>query len=130
MSDITVATSFDPEFIRANTSTSVSMNLVLSSASDSHYWCECDIEVEQPLSLAPHKELSKGRQRVGIIKPNASVSKRVNIYSDYTNFQNNYIIKIIAYMYGEDGAISDRIETSTELPCKPIEVPSAQSPQP
>ncbi len=128
MSDITIAASFDPATIKAHTSTSVLMNLVLKSSASSYYWCECDIEVEQPLSLAPHKELTKGRQRIGIIKPSASVSKRVNIYSDYTNFQSSYLVKITAYMYGEDGTISDRIEMSAQLLCEQADMQGGAGP--
>lgn len=119
MSNIKISTTFNPTIIKANTMSEVSMNLIIkSSDEDTIYWCESDIEIEEPLSLAPHKRLSKGRRRIGIIRSHSEISQKVNIYSDSTNFPNGYNIKIITYVYGVDGTIVERIETPTTLTCE------------
>ncbi len=119
MPNVEININFDPEIIKKYTTSEISMNIELKLLDEEYnYWCESDIEIEEPLSLAPHKRLSKGRRRIGIIKRNFKRSQKVNIYSDSTNFPNNYALKLVTYVYGEDGVIVDRIETSTELVCK------------
>ncbi len=118
MGNIEVRVRLEPPSIRPNIDREVAMSIELESKSESEpYWCECDVEVEPPLSLAPHKDLESGRKRLGIIKPKSGLSQRINIYADITSFPNNYTIKLITYVYDADGAISERLETLSELRC-------------
>lgn len=119
MSNITISTNFNPKTIKANTTSEISMDIMIKLMDEKNsYWCESDIEIEEPLSLAPHKRLSKGRRRMGIIKSGSDISQKINIYSDSTNFPNEYNLKVITYVYGEDGTIVERIETPTTLSCE------------
>lgn len=89
-----------------------------SSDAAASYWCECDVSVKPPLSLAHDKELNTGRTKVGIVRPNSSLSKRVRLFILPNNFPDDYQVSITAYVYGEDGAISERIEKMEHLPCR------------
>lgn len=112
-------TRFEPEVLKANKKNEATMYLtVTSDGNQQHYWCECDINVNHPLSLAPDKELGLGRTRVGILRPNKRIEKQVKVYTRPNNFPDNYSVKITVYLYDEDGAIAQRFEQNEIIKCE------------
>jgi hypothetical protein len=102
--------------MRPNQTDEVSLNIKTSIPdNEGPYWCECDIEVEAPISLAMDRELSYGRRRIGILMPGKAIDQRVNLYTKKVSVQGNYKIKLIMYLYGESGAISKRTEKTEEI---------------
>jgi hypothetical protein len=91
------------------------MTISISSGNAQPHWCECDIEVKAPVSLAPDKELPFGRTRVGIVSAAHPISKPVKIYTDHAVVDGDYRIGITAYLYDEDGAISVRKEVAESI---------------
>lgn len=76
------------------------------------------MNVKPPLSLAHDKELNTGRTKVGIVKPNGSLDKRIRLFPRPNNFPDDYPVSVTAYIYDGDGAIAERMETNGTLPCK------------
>lgn len=114
-----VETRFEPESLKANRKNEATMYLTISSTDNGKaYWCECDINVNPPLSLAHDKELNLGRTRIGILKPMNRLEKQIRLFTRPNNFPDNYPINITAYLYDEDGAISERIEHSEPIKCE------------
>lgn len=114
-----IETRFDPETLRANKKNEATMYLSVSPSDGAkEYWCECDIIVNPPLSLAYDKELNIGRTRVGILKPNKKLEKQVKLYTRPNNYPDNYPVMITLYLYDEDGAIAERLERSEPVRCE------------
>lgn len=109
---------FDPEKLKAYAKNEASMDIVLTSASDQHYWCECEVFVKAPLSLANDKELSGAKLRIGILRPRGTKEKKIKLYTRPNNFPDPYNVNIVAYLYDEDGAIAERIEQNTDIMCE------------
>ena len=115
---VDVAAKFEPEVLKANKRNEATMHLSLKNVDESKtFWCECDIKVNPPLSLAYDKELNIGHARVGILKPNRSMIKQIKLYTRPNNFPDNYALNITAYVYDEDGAIAERIEYNASIRC-------------
>ncbi|MGC8649224.1 MAG: hypothetical protein ACP5UN_03350 [Candidatus Micrarchaeia archaeon] len=109
---------FNPSVLKPFARNEVMLNITLKNNSNSIlYWGECDINVQPPLSLASDIDLNAGRMRIGILKPNHSISKPARIYTRLNNYPDDYVFKIIAYFYDEDGAIVKRIEKNITIPC-------------
>lgn len=109
----------EPGTLKAYSKNEAYLVLSLKSADGTaSYWCECDVSVKPPLSLAHDKELNTGRTKVGIIKPNGEIAKRIRLFTMPNNFPDDYSLSITAYIYGEDGAIAERIEKNESVPCK------------
>jgi hypothetical protein len=85
---------------------------------DKILWCECEIHVEKPLSLAHDKELLLGKTRIGIIKPRGTISKQVKLFTLPNNYPAEYNYSIILYAYDEDGAIAERQEYKNLVKCE------------
>lgn len=112
-------TRFEPAVLKANKKNEATLHLtVISDGNSGNYWCECDISVMTPLSLAPDKELEAGRTRVGILRPNKKIEKQIKLYTRPNNFPDNYPVKITVYIYDEDGAIAERFEQSDIIKCE------------
>ena len=78
MAKVQVAVKFDPQTLKAYSRNEATMHLVFESVDSlKQYWCECEIAMKSPLSLAGDRELDAGRTRVGIVRPNESKSKQV-----------------------------------------------------
>lgn len=119
MPDAKVETRFDPVSLKANNRNEATMFLSVSATNGSKiYWCECDIIVSPPLSLAHDKELNIGRTRVGILKPDHKLEKQVKLYTRPNNFPDNYPVSITTYLYDEEGVIAERIEQSELIKCE------------
>ncbi|MCL4363369.1 hypothetical protein M1439_02895 [Candidatus Marsarchaeota archaeon] len=118
MSDLSVSAKFIPEKLKAYAKNDVTMVISLNNASKTnHYWCECDVNVKSPLSLAHDRELDTGRTRMGIAHPESKIEKHIKVYTRPNNFPDDYTIKITAYVYDQDGAISERIELPVKIEC-------------
>jgi hypothetical protein len=119
MPDANVETRFEPITLKANNRNEALMYILVSAKSPSKlYWCECDILVSPPLSLAHDKELNVGRSRVGILKPNGKIEKQIKLYTRPNNFPDSYPVKITTYLYDEDGAIVERLEQNENIKCE------------
>ena len=81
------------------------------------YWCECEINVKPPLSLSHDGGLDRGKTRIGIITPLSSRTKKVKIFAPPNNQSDSYHLGVIAYMYDEEGAISERLERREDVKC-------------
>ncbi|MEM0149357.1 MAG: hypothetical protein QXW10_00470 [Candidatus Micrarchaeaceae archaeon] len=118
MSIVEISAHTEPQELRAYMKNEALLSLTFESKDSSRIlWCESEIHVENPLSLAPDKELLVGKARVGIIKPNGKVSKQVKLYTRPNNFPDDYKYSIVLYAYDEDGAIAERIEYSNAIKC-------------
>ena len=119
MPNAKVETRFEPVSLKANNKNEAIMYISIQSADDSKiYWCECDITVRPPLSLAYDKELNMGHTRIGMIKPNGKIEKPIKLYTRPNNVPDDYPVSIVAYLYDEEGAIFERIEQSEKIKCE------------
>ena len=115
---VSISARFEPEVLKAYTKNEATLYLSLKNAEDKKtYWCECEISVKAPLSLAGDKELGIGRTRVGILAPRGGKEKQVKVYTSSNNFPDDYNVGIIAYVYDEDGAIAERVEQNNSIKC-------------
>ncbi len=118
MSIIKVEAKFEPAALRANRRNESVMNLSVSIEDNpKDYWCQCEILLNPPLSLAPDKELKAGRIMMGILRPGRKIVKPVKLYTRPNNFPDSYPIGITAYLYDEDGAIAERVELNESILC-------------
>lgn len=114
-----ISASFEPAALKAYSKNEPYLVISLKSADGAaSYWCECDVTVKPPLSLAHDKELNTGRTKVGIVKPTGTLSKRIRLFTMPNNFPDDYQVSITAYVYGEDGTIAERFEKKESVPCK------------
>ncbi|MGI0135175.1 MAG: hypothetical protein ACREBW_09490 [Candidatus Micrarchaeaceae archaeon] len=113
-----VSALFEPKELKASKKTDATMRLTFDNPdTEKGFWCECDIAVKSPLSLAPDKELGKGRAKVGIVMPGKSRGKQIKMYTTPNNTAGNYDIKMTVYVYDEDGAIAERFEKVESIRC-------------
>ena len=116
---VDIAAKFEPEALKANAKNEAYLVLTLSSSdNEKAYWCECDVNVKPPLSLAHDKELNGGRTKIGILKPGGTINKRIKLFTRPNNFPDDYSLTITAYVYDEDGVISERQEKRETVPCR------------
>lgn len=118
MAKVDIIASFEPKVLRANSRNEAFLILTFNNNHSATYWCECDINVKPPLSLAHDTELNTGRTKVGILKPNGTINKKIRIFTRPGNFPDEYPLSITAYIYDEDGAISERLEKMETVLCK------------
>lgn len=117
MSKVNLEVTFDPEKAKANSKNEITMALTLSAQEDRMLWCEVDILVKYPLSLAYDRELKAARSRLGLLMPGKTIEKKVKLYTMPNNPAGQYLVGVIAYAYGEDGVIEDRQQRKAELDC-------------
>ncbi len=116
---VEISLKFEPGELKAYAKTEVFLILTLKNTDGkATYWCECDVTVKPPLSLAHDKELNTGRSKVGILMPNGSLSKRIRLYTMPNNFPDDYQVAVTSFIYDADGAIAEREEKKDTLPCK------------
>jgi len=113
-----VTVKFDPQVLNAYKRNEATMHISFENVdSAKQYWCECEIAVKSPLSLAGDRELDAGRTRIGIVKPNESKNKQVKLYTRPSNFPDSYRVGITTYVYDDDGAIAERLEQTESIAC-------------
>ncbi len=118
MAKMQVTVKFDPQTLKSYKRNDVTMNLTLENVDESKlYWCECEIAVKSPLSLAIDCELDAGRARIGIVKPSEGKSKQIKLYTRPSNFPDSYKVGITTYVYEDDGTIAERLEQTESIVC-------------
>ncbi|EET89784.1 MAG: hypothetical protein M1559_02825 [Candidatus Marsarchaeota archaeon] len=109
----------EPEKLKAYRNNEINMSIAITSGDiKSSYWCECDVEVKPPLSLASDRELSTGRTRMGIIGPNGRIAKPIHVYTRPNNFPAEYELGVTAYIYDSEGTIAKRIDKKSTVICE------------
>ena len=109
----------EPAVLKAYARNEASMHIMLKNTDPvKTYWCECDVAVKAPLSLAHDKELGIGRSRIGILKPGGEREKELRLYTTPNNFPDEYTLTVTAYLYDEDGAIAERTEQAGSVKCE------------
>ncbi|MBI4399789.1 hypothetical protein HY570_03485 [Candidatus Micrarchaeota archaeon] len=98
----------------------VEMAVEIENLTSEASWAECDVIVPPSLSLAPDKELGKGRLRIGIINPKEIRTGKCKIYAGAKSYPDVYIVKLVAYGFGRDGAIVGREEKRVDLRCEAL----------
>jgi hypothetical protein len=118
MAKVEVTVKFDPQTLKSYSRNEIVMNIALENADESKlYWCECEIAVKSPLSLAIDRELDVGRTRMGIVKHDEGKSKQIKLYTRPSNFPDDYKVGITTYVYEDDGTIADRVEQTESIAC-------------
>lgn len=115
-----IKASFFPIRLIAFSKNNVEIEVTVNNNTEDIYWMECDIELPEALSLASDKKLLKGRSRVGIVGPNANVTKRVKIYGGESSYPDSYSIKLTAYGFDEEGKIKIHDSKTVKLRCEKI----------
>ena len=116
---VSISMRFEPAVLKAYARNEASVHIMLKNTDAAKtYWCECDILVKPPLSLAHDKELNIGRSRVGILKPGGERDKELRLYTSPNNFPDEYGLTVTAYVYDEDGAIAERTEQAGSIKCE------------
>ena len=108
---------FHPIRLGAYTRSEVELSIEIENTGESSCWTECDVFLPETLSLAPDRDLLKGRLRIGIIGSSEILTGKCKIYAGAKSYPEVYPIKITAYGFGKDGAIIQREEKKTELRC-------------
>ncbi len=118
MTNVDISVDFVPQKLKAYSRNEAFMNITVRNTNESQsYWCEGDVSLTSPLSLAHDSELNAGRTRIGIVKPGCSSTKQIKLYTRPNNFPDEYKISLVVYAYDEDGAISERIEKKVGIVC-------------
>ncbi|MCL5430277.1 MAG: hypothetical protein M1504_02245 [Candidatus Marsarchaeota archaeon] len=118
MAKVEINVEFVPGKLKAFTKNETQMTIVFKSADkDQTYWVECDVVVTPPLSLAYDSEMNMGRTRIGLLKPDSTLSKLVRLYTRPNNYPDDYKLNVVAYVYDEDGAIAERLERPVSIVC-------------
>ncbi|MEM0201839.1 MAG: hypothetical protein QXR73_01530 [Candidatus Micrarchaeaceae archaeon] len=114
-----ISVKFEPEKLKANARNESMLILVVENMDESKdYWCESEVSVKPPLSLAHDIELNMGKMRVGILKPKGKLEKKIRIYTRPNNFPDTYNVNITTYVYDEEGVIAERVESKGTIPCE------------
>ncbi len=115
---INITSRVEPPLLRAYSKNEALLHLSFENVDGSKLlWCESEVHVDKPLSLAPDKELSVGKTRIGILKPHSKIEKQVKLYTMPNNFPDDYKFTIVLYAYDEEGAIAERAEHSNTIRC-------------
>ncbi len=110
-----ISPSLHPIRLTAYMRTGVELTIEIENLTDSPAWTECDVILPDAVSLAPDRDLQKGRLRIGIINPKEVLTGKCKIYSSARTYPDSYPVKLIAYAFGRDGAIIGREERRTEV---------------
>lgn len=120
MAGLRVSSSFYPIRLNAYIRNEAELTIEIENTNDTASWTECDVIVPDALSLAPDRELTKGRLRIGIIGPKETRVGKCKVYAGARTYPDTYMIKLVAYGYGKDGAISTREEKKSYLRCEQL----------
>ena len=99
----------------------VEMEVTVLNKGSEPYWIESDIEIPDPISLAPDKHVTRGRARLGIVFPNRELSKRIKIYGGMGSYPDTYKIRMTFYGFDTRGVISIRADKKATLRCERLD---------
>jgi hypothetical protein len=122
MTSTIVSVNIEPSTLKAYSKNEAVLNITVTSQNDQVLWCESEISVNSPLSLSFDSELARGKVRVGIVEPNQTISKKINIYTRPNNFPDEYEVSLLFFIYDKDGAIFERIEQKVPVICQEAQV--------
>jgi len=114
---LSVSMKFYPMRMAAYTRNEVELEISVENKTGDYRWVECDVLLPEAISLAPDKTLTKGRVRIGIIKPGDFATKKMKVYGGASSYPDTYAIRMTAYGFGSDGTISEREEKKHFLRC-------------
>ncbi|MGC8651760.1 MAG: hypothetical protein ACP5UH_00705 [Candidatus Micrarchaeia archaeon] len=118
MGAIKITSQVEPPILKAYSKNEALLRLSFENEDSSKLlWCESEVHVSSPLSLAPDTELSIGKTRIGILKPHSRIDKQVKLYTMANNFPDDYKFSIVLYAYDEEGAIAERAEHTNTVRC-------------
>ncbi len=115
-----ISTRFYPIRLTAFMRNEVEMSVELENRSDQPVWTECDVTIPEAVSLAPDRELHRGRLRIGIINPKEILTGKCKIYASARSYPESYVVKLTAYGFGKDGAIFAREDKKVDLRCEQL----------
>ncbi len=118
MAGIKVSTSFYPLRLTAFTKSEVELRIEVENQTDEPHWTECVVEVPDVLTLVPDKDVRKGKIRIGIVAPTEILTGKCKIYSTARTYPELFAVKVTAFGYSRDGAISVRDEKKIDLRCE------------
>ncbi|MCC7552325.1 hypothetical protein KO317_01505 [Candidatus Micrarchaeota archaeon] len=118
---LSIKASFFPIRLIAYTQNDVEIEVTIQNNTEDIYWTECDVELPEAISLSKDKKLIKGRSRVGIVGPDASVTKRIKIYGRESSYPDLYTIKLTAYGFDQEGKIQTHSNKSVKLRCEKLD---------
>ena len=117
MSDVGIDVEIVPAKLRAFARNEALMTVSVRNNGQGTYWCECEIALKPPLSLANDSEMNSGRIRIGILKPATGASKPVKLYTRPNNYPDDYQFSVTGFVYDEGGAIAERVERKASIAC-------------
>ena len=117
MGNVELDVQFSPQRLKAFSRNEVKMDITIKNLTQSVFWGECEIRVASPLSLAHDSEMNAVRARIGILKPGASATRPVKLFTRPNNYPDEYGFTLVAYLYDEDAAISERVEKRVSIMC-------------
>ncbi len=118
MTNLSIKTILEPSDLKAYSRNEALLLIEISNQNEQVLWCESEIKVTSPLSLAFDYELNRGFVRIGMMEPNKTKKKKVNLYTRPNNFPDDYKLNILFFIYDKDGVIFERIEHQVIVPCK------------
>ncbi|MFH1448014.1 MAG: hypothetical protein ABIG39_04065 [Candidatus Micrarchaeota archaeon] len=113
-----VSPRFYPIRLGAYMQNNTELSIEIENTGEQPCWTECDVIVPEALSLAPDRELSKGRVRIGIINASETLGGKCKIYAGPKSYPDIYEIRLVLYGFGKDGVILQREEKKTEIRCE------------
>ncbi len=112
-----INTSFYPIRIKAHMRNETEMEITAGNNTAGPLWIECDVKLPEAISLAPDRQLSSGKTRMGIALPSSALKKKIKIYAGASSYPDTYRIAITIFAFAQDGVIAYRQEARADLRC-------------
>jgi hypothetical protein len=118
MEKVETTINFEPATLKAYSRNEAYMTVTVTNmGEDAIYWCELEVHVSLPLSLAPDTEMTKAKTRMGILTKGKPLTKKLKLFTRPNNFPDLYKVALTTYFYGEDGVIAERRDLKGEISC-------------
>ena len=114
---VDISVNVDPPVLKAFMRNEASVSLSFRNDGDSIYWCECEVRVAPPLTLAHDRDLKNGLTKVGMLRPNGTAEKKIKVYTSSNSFPDTYEVGVTAFLYDETGSIAQRVEHKFGIEC-------------
>jgi len=115
-----ISTRFHPIRLTAFMRNNVELSIEVENVSKEALWTECDVTIPEAISLAPDRALHRGRLRIGIVNPGEILTGKCKVYANASSYPDNYTLKLTAFGFGRDGAISSREDKNIDLRCEQL----------